>query len=60
MLVLSLVTKVPGFLWRHRRSVAVLVLVAPLLVTGSLSVFAANGLAIGLVAFLAFRALKGK
>ena len=52
--------KVPGFLWRHRRSVAVLVLVAPLLVTGSLAVFAANGLAIGLVGYLAFRAFEGK
>ena len=39
---------------------AVVVLVAPLVVTGSLAVFAANGLAIGLVGFLAVRALKGK
>ena len=60
MPVLSLVMKVPGFLWRHRRSVAVLVLAAPLVVTGSVSVFAANGLAIGLLGLVVLRALKGK
>ena len=60
MLVLSLVRRLPGFLWRHRRSLAVMVLVAPLLVTGSLSLFAVNGLAIGFLVFVVLKALKGK
>ena len=60
MFALSLVTRIPGFLWRHRRSVTVLVLVAPLLLTGSLTLFAVNGLAIGFLGFTVLRALKGK
>lgn len=60
MLVLSLVTKVPGFLWRHRRSVAVLVLVAPLALTGSLELFAVNAMAAGFLVFTVLKALKGK
>ena len=60
MFALSLVMKVPGFVWRHRRSVTALVLVAPLLLTGSLTVFALNGLALGFLAFLILKALKGK
>ena len=60
MFTLSLVMKTPGFLWRHRRSVTALVLVAPLVLTGSLTVFAVNGLAIGLVGFMVLKALKGK
>ena len=60
MPVLSLVRRVPWFLWRHRPSVAVLVLVAPLVLTGSLSLFAVNGLAIGFLGFMVLKALKGK
>ena len=60
MFALSLVIKTPGFLWRHRRSVAALVLIAPLLLTGSLTLFAVNGLAIGFLGFTVLKALKGK
>ncbi len=60
MLVLNLALRVPGFLWRHRRSAAVAVLVAPLVLTGSLSLFAVNGLAIGFLGFMVLKALKGK
>ena len=60
MLVLSLVRRVPWFLWRHRRSVAVLFLVAPLALTGSLELFAVNGLAIGFLGYTVLKALKGK
>ena len=60
MFALGLVMKIPGFLWRHRRSVVALVLVAPLVTTGSLSLFAVNGLAIGLVGFMVLKAAKGK
>ena len=60
MLVLRSVLKVPEFLWRHRRSVAALVLVAPLALTGSLALFAVNGVAIGILVFMVLKALKGK
>ena len=60
MFALSLVIKTPGFLWRHRRSVTALVLIAPLLLTGSLTLFALNGLAIGFLGFTVLKALKGK
>ena len=60
MLVLGLVRRLPGFLWRHRRSVAALVLVAPLALTGSLSLFAVNGLALGYVAFTVLRLMQTK
>lgn len=51
---------VPGFLWRHKLSVAVLVLVAPLMLTGSISQFGMNALAIGALAWIALKALKVK
>ena len=60
MHVFGFVLGLPGFLWRHRRSVVVAVLVAPLALTGSLELFAVNGLAIGFLGFTALRALKGK
>ena len=60
MFVLRSVMKTPGFLWRHRRSVTALVLVAPLLLTGSLTLFAVNGLAIGFLGFMVLKAVKGK
>ena len=60
MRVTTWVLGIPGFLWRHRRSVTVLVLVAPLLLTGSLTLFAVNGLAIGFLGFTVLKTLKGK
>ena len=60
MRVTTWVLGIPGFLWRHRRSVTVLVLVAPLLLTGSLTLFAVNGLALGYVAFTALRLMQTK
>ena len=60
MRVTTWLLNTPGFLWRHRRSVTVLVLVAPLLLTGSLTVFALNGLALGFLGFLILKAMKGK
>ena len=60
MFALSLVMKTPGFLWRHRRSVTVLVLVAPLLLTGSLTAFALNGLALGFLGFTVLRLMQTK
>ena len=60
MFALSLVMRTPGFLWRHRRSVVVVVLTAPLALTGSLELFAVNGLALGYVAFTALRLLQTK
>ena len=60
MHALRLALKFPGFLWRHRRSVAVAVMVAPLALTGSLELFAVNGLAIGFLGFTVLKALKGK
>ena len=60
MHALRLALKFPFFIWRHRRSAAALVLVAPLVLTGSLSLFAVNGLAIGLVGFMVLKAVKGK
>ena len=60
MHVLSLALKFPFFIWRHRRSVAVAVLVAPLALTGSLELLAVNGLAIGFLGFTVLKALKGK
>ena len=44
----------------HRRSLTVVVLVAPLLVTGSLSLFAVNGLAIGFLGYTGLKALRSK
>ncbi len=60
MHVLRLALRAPWFLWRHRRSVAVAVMVAPLALTGSLELFAVNGLAIGFLGFTVLKALKGK
>ena len=60
MHALRLALKFPGFLLRHRRSVVVAVLVAPLALTGSLELFAVNGLAIGFLGFTVLKALKGK
>ena len=60
MHVLSLALKFPFFIWRHRRSVAMFVLVAPLALTGSLELLAVNGLAIGFLGFSVLKALKGK
>ena len=60
MKAFGFVARLPGFLWRHRRSAAVAVLVAPLVLTGSLSLFAVNGLAIGFLVFMVLKALKGK
>ena len=60
MHALRLALRAPWFLWRHRRSVAVAVMVAPLALTGSLELFAVNGLAIGFLGFTVLKALKGK
>ncbi len=60
VLVLSLVRRLPGFLWRHRRSVAVAALVAPLALTGSLELFAVNAVAAGFLGFTILKALKSK
>ena len=55
MHVLRLALRVPWFFWRQRRSVAVAVMVAPFALTGSLELFAVNGLAMGYVAFTVLR-----
>ena len=60
MRVTTWLLNMPGFLWRHRRSMAALVLIAPLVLTGSLTVFAVNGLALGFLGFLVLKAMKGK
>ena len=62
MHALGLVLKFPFFIWRHRRSVAVAVMVAPLALTGSLELFAVNSLALGYGAFTVLRLvqMKGK
>ena len=59
MFALILVLKTPGLVWRHRWSGATLVLVAPLVLTGALSLFAINGLAIELAGFMILKALEG-
>ena len=62
MHTLRLALRAPWFLWRHRRSVAVAVMVAPLALTGSLELFAVNSLALGYGAFTVLRLvqMKGK
>ena len=60
MHALRLALKFPFFIWRQRRSVVALVLVAPLALTGSLELLAVNGLAIGFLGFTVLKALKGK
>ena len=60
MFALRLVMKIPGLLWRHRRSVAALVLVAPLALTGSLELFALNATALGYAVFTVLRLTQAK
>ncbi len=56
----GLVLKFPFFLWRHRRSVAIAVMVAPLALTGSLELFAVNSLALGYGIFTVLRLVQAK
>ena len=60
MHALGLVLKFPFFLWRHRRSVAIAVMVAPLALTGSLELFAVNSLALGYGIFTVLRLVQAK
>ena len=60
MHALGLVLKFPFFLWRHRRSVAVAVMVAPLALTGDLELFAVNSLALGYGTFTVLRLVQAK
>ena len=58
--ILNLVLGLPGRLWRHRRSLAVAALSAPLALGGSPELFAINGLALGFAAFRALRLARAK
>ena len=58
MHALRLALKVPGFLWRQRRSMAALVLIAPLALTGDLELFAVNTASLGFAALTVLRIMQ--
>ncbi len=60
MHALSLVLKIPGFLWRQRRSLVAAVLIAPLALTGDLELFAVNTAGLGYAAFMVLRLTQAK
>lgn len=60
MNALKWILMAPGILWRYKRAVAVAVLVSPLALTGSLELFAVNGLALGYLAFTTLRLMQTK